>query len=122
MKEVVEGVQQALLPPTSENGVDDLLQQVANAATQSSQVVPQLVQQMQQMQALMMQMQGQLNSSTSPPPPTGPRRERRQYYCWTHGLCYHSGDRCRTKKEGHRDTATLQNKMGGNTRGCSTST
>ena len=65
VKEVVEGVQQAFLPSTSEDGTDDLLLQVANAATQSSQVVPQLVQQMQQMQALMMQMQEQLNSSPS---------------------------------------------------------
>ena len=95
VKEVVEGVQQVLLPSTAEDSVDDLLLQVANAA--------------------------KLKSSPSPTLPTGPRRERRQYYCWTHGLCYHSGDRCRTKKEGHQDTATLQNKMGGNTRGCSTS-
>ena len=68
----------------------------------------------------MQQMQEQLNRSPSPPLPTCPRLEWRQYYC-THGLCYHSGDCCRTKKEGHRDTATLQNKMGGNTRVCSTS-
>jgi predicted RNA-binding protein with RPS1 domain len=37
-------------------------------------------------------------------------------YCWTHGKCKHSGAICKHKKEGHKDDATMENKMGGSTR------
>ena len=45
----------------------------------------------------------------------GGRRERR--YCWTHGLQAHSGRDCQTPMEGRQPDATLENRMGGNTRG-----
>ena len=39
-----------------------------------------------------------------------------KWYCWSCGdKCYHSSARCRTKKEGHQDGATVDNKMGGST-------
>jgi hypothetical protein len=34
-------------------------------------------------------------------------------YCWTHGVCTHSEDQCRTPAAGHVPTATLHNPEGG---------
>ena len=41
-------------------------------------------------------------------------RERK--YCWTHGLCSHNGRECSNPAQGHQQDATLENRMGGNTR------
>jgi hypothetical protein len=42
-------------------------------------------------------------------------------YCWSHGITHnlrhHSGT-CKRKKDGHKDSATLHNKLGGNTEVC----
>ena len=38
-------------------------------------------------------------------------------YCWTHGLCAHSGEECRTPREGHVAVATLTDTRGGSTKG-----
>ena len=46
------------------------------------------------------------------------RRNNRTKYCWTHGACAHDSRSCRTKKEGHVDTATFANKCGGSTKFC----
>ena len=43
-------------------------------------------------------------------------RNRNGRYCWTHGACDHWGRNCRNKANGHKDEATFQNMMGGNTR------
>lgn len=45
----------------------------------------------------------------------GGRRERK--YCWTHGLGTHNGRECQTPMQGHHPEATLENRMGGNTKG-----
>lgn len=45
----------------------------------------------------------------------GGRRERK--YCWTHGLQGRTGRECHTPMQGHQAEATLENRMGGNTRG-----
>ena len=56
-----------------------------------------------------------LNNSKS-----GNRRTRRNpnqsKYCWTHGLCSHTGDKCRTPSDGHIPSATVDNRMGGSTK------
>ena len=44
----------------------------------------------------------------------GNGRERK--YCWTHGLCSHNGRECSNPAQGHQQDATLENRMGGNTR------
>ena len=36
-------------------------------------------------------------------------------YCWSHGACNHTGMECNRKKEGHKDEATFNNRMGGRT-------
>ena len=39
-----------------------------------------------------------------------------RFYCWSCGdFCYHSGGRCCSKKPGHKDKATIDNKMNGST-------
>jgi len=39
-----------------------------------------------------------------------------RFYCWLYGACcYHSGSRCRSKKYGHADESTADNKMNGST-------
>ena len=51
----------------------------------------------------------------APPPPNGqPRtKKRRIFYCWTHGACLHSSDRCLHRAPGHQPNATFKNRMGG---------
>ena len=43
-------------------------------------------------------------------PPTKPPGTKR--WCWTHGLLFHSSDRCKKPAAGHQKTATITNKMG----------
>ena len=47
-------------------------------------------------------------------------KKKPRKYCWTHGWCAHAGTECQTKADGHKDEATLQDKMGGLTRFCPT--
>ena len=52
------------------------------------------------------------NAASAPPslplkPSTGIKR-----WCWTHGLMFHSSDRCKKPAPGHQKTATVNNKMG----------
>ena len=43
-------------------------------------------------------------------------------YCWTHGCCNHRGADCNNKAPGHKDEATIENKIGGSCYACPTST
>ena len=43
-------------------------------------------------------------------------------YCWTHGKCGHTSNKCRNKAPNHKDDATMSNKMNGSTYGCDEST
>ena len=65
---------------------------------------------------LIQQLQQQLNTQ----PPEKPKSSKRvvTHYCWTHGACAHPSHLCRNKKEGHRDDATLDNKLGGSVYFC----
>ena len=145
MQQVVEGVQQALLPPDGAfDPTAEILQQVVNTASTTTSTQQQLVQQIAQLQQTVTQMQFQLNSHQQQPPNTdggggrgggrggggrgrGGRRagdDRLRYprrynlYCWTHGGCGHLGGRCRDKRPDHQDTATFENKMAGSTNNC----
>jgi hypothetical protein len=47
-------------------------------------------------------------------------------YCWSHGYCHcnpgkedHNSSTCKKKGNGHKDESTADNKMGGETRLCS---
>ncbi len=47
-----------------------------------------------------------------------PRRQNTSKYCWTHGACAHESQNCNSPADGHKNTATFTNKMGGNTAFC----
>ena len=42
-----------------------------------------------------------------------PRTTTRDTNCWTHGACFHPGQKCCNEALGHQDNATFQNCMGG---------
>ena len=42
-------------------------------------------------------------------------------YCWTHGACAHDSPHCNNKNPGHKNEATFQDEMGGNTANCNQS-
>ena len=44
----------------------------------------------------------------------------RELYCWSHGACGHKGSDCKRSKDGHKNDATFNNKLGGSTYGCQT--
>ena len=58
------------------------------------------------------------------PTNTGNRTRRNpssQAYCYTHGRTYndlHTSSTCRNRKEGHKEGATLHNRMGGSDKNC----
>ena len=45
-------------------------------------------------------------------------RRARTKYCWSHGLCAHTGKDCRNPSAGHDIQATVQNRRGGSSKGC----
>jgi len=59
-------------------------------------------------------------------PSTGPRQGQPRTplsasfnkYCRTHGRCNHHGKTCNNKAPGHKDTATIDDKMGGSSYAC----
>jgi hypothetical protein len=146
VREVVEEVQQTILPALDEDPTVEILQQVANSTSQSTSTQHLLIQQLQGMQNMMSSMQTQLaavsavqNVHQQPHAQqpghggcVGPGRGGRgggrgatqpfvccfNMYCWTHGACAHFGNSCRNKADGHQDTATFQNKMSGSTASC----
>ena len=81
-------------------------------------------QQMAMMQQLMMQQLALTNQSLGQPvPSTNPttsNQNRRKWnqmkYCWTHGACNHWSPDCRTKADGHKDSATFQSRQGSSTK------
>jgi len=53
-----------------------------------------------------------VNAATDPPAPPKKPNNGTKRWCWTHGLMFHSSDRCKKPAPGHQKTATLTNKMG----------
>ena len=64
VQQVVEGIQQAILPG-EDTATDEFLSQVANATTQNQEILPKLLEQMQQMKLLMESMQTQMSNSSN---------------------------------------------------------
>ena len=132
IEQVVAGIQDAMsqvqpapvqAPAPMPSVIPTLVEQQANAVTDAHHLVPQLMRQMQDMQTQhMQQMQtlvSQMSTSTGGATPrSNPRNRRppnRSKYCWTHGACAHDGPQCRNKATGHKDAATLANRMSGST-------
>ena len=106
---VQQGVQMALeekslttITPSS----NDITKESANSMA-SDLTLQTIQQQMELMKQMVVTMK-----SLQPPSTTQTRRSRRNpnqtKYCWTHGLCSHTGADCRTPAEGHIAHATLQ--------------
>ena len=50
---------------------------------------------------------------------TGKKKENKnRKCCWSHGSCFHAGKQCTARKEGHKEEATFNNKMGGSAKNC----
>lgn len=128
---VKQGVQQAMVnqsaptdtpPPllpanmvaTCPPALDDSSTQPSTSSANSiaSDLTMQTIQQQMEMMKQMMEMMKQQNNK--------PRRQNRRKnltkYCHTHGLCNHNSAECRTPADGHKNEATLQNRMGGSVR------
>ncbi|GFH48591.1 hypothetical protein CTEN210_05067 [Chaetoceros tenuissimus] len=82
----------------------------------------------QQLRAAIDALQANVRRPRRPPQPmTGPRQGQPSRpipahfnkYCYTHGRCNHDSPGCRNKCPDHKDEATMANKMGGSTFGCS---
>ena len=145
VQEVIEGVQRAMEPAVGQaaEAEEQVMSHMANAASQN-QMMPQMLQQMVTMMEQMQTMQREMNNNnnsnhnnnnynnnqnnnrngrSSNQNNNANRSETRgrtntSMYCWSHGACAHSGQNCNSKKEGHKDAATLANKMGGSTAYC----
>ncbi|GFH59508.1 predicted protein [Chaetoceros tenuissimus] len=81
----------------------------------------------QQLCAAIDALQANVHCPLRPPQPmSGPRQGQPSRpipahynrYCYTHGRCNHDSPGCRNKCPGHKDDATMENKMGGSTFGC----
>ena len=73
------------------------------------------------LQLKMLQILERIDSKLNDKEPDRKRSRTRRvldYYCWTHGAGNHKSCDCRNKKEGHKDNATFDNRMGGNNAYC----
>ena len=74
------------------------------------------LQTLQTQMELMTQMMETLKTMQTSQPVTKKKSKRnpnQSKYCWTHGLCSHSGVDCRTPAEGHIAEATLEDRRNG---------
>ena len=76
--------------------------------------------QQDKIQLKMLQILERIDSKLDDNNPTKRSRTRRvlTHYCWTHGAGNHKSADCRNKKDGHKDSATLDNRMGGSNAYC----
>ena len=125
------------LPP--DHGVQQRLDQMANAITEYQQLVPSLVNQVQQLQSTIKQLKmderfvpsgprTNITSDTSTMTTTSPNPSSHgnysfnppfHLYCHTHGLCAHNGHQCNAPSDRHKKEATFFKRMRGNNRNCS---
>ena len=111
---------------SSDNAMDDqaaVINQMANNAAQHQllpQMMAQMVQMMEQMNTLQQKLQVNTSDTSTTTPTTSKRRRRTNFsfYCWSHGACAHPSPECRSKRPGHQDQATFENKMEGSTAYC----
>ena len=136
--EVISILQDVLSKSTAATEIESQLSapsaHVANATSSDAiqlQMIQLLQQTQQDMKTCLIATTNQHNNTSSPAPPTPqPKRYRKtpdnctffrrltEKYCWTHGGCNHFGKDCKTKAPGHKDDATLENKMGGSKAYC----
>ena len=122
---VQQGVHQALatacppsmdtpapMPETCLPALDEISTPPSSVSANS--VTSDITMQTIQQQMLMMQkMMDMMTSNTNKFKKSKRRNPNLTKYCWTHGLCNHTGSECRTPADGHIKDATLQNRLGG---------
>ncbi len=120
VQEVANGIQQALWPTEAdEHEAEEFLHQANAAVDANMQQTVSLQQMLQMMQAIQQQMNLRPTSSDTTTRnrafPSRTCTSTIDKYCWSHGACAHHSAACRSKKLGHQDDATFQNKKGGST-------
>ena len=116
-----------IVPPTLPPTIEETNQQM-NASTRQQDIIDAIKQLQQQMITLNTNHGSNNNNyNNGNNGGTGARRTGGRYsrtntskYCWSHGGCAHSSSECNAKKEGHKNNATFDNKMGGSTSFCGT--
>ena len=120
------------LTPTQETPVEEHHAQQAANATIKGNVQLQMLQILQAMQVAHAngngnQYNGSGNQNGGGRPPRANKRTPdnaaftrldKSKYCHTHGACNHASSECNRKAPGHRNTATLTNRMGGSNAFC----
>jgi hypothetical protein len=112
--------EQTNLPPSN----DDTSPPPASANHATTDTILQQV--LAQNQELMKMLASNRKPTRRPRPSTGPRQGQPRTpmpahfdkYCWTHGRGNHKGCDCNSKAPGHKDEATIDNKMGGSCYAC----
>ena len=130
VQDVIKGMKSALQQPEVEPS-PEIIQQLANNASQQqlmpqmmAQMMAQMMQMLQQMSTIQQQLQSNSTSTSITSNSTGSSSRRRRqrtntlFYCWSHGACAHPSAECNSKRPGHQDTATFTNKMGGSVAYC----
>ena len=113
----------------NDDETDEAITDMANAMSQQSQTIPQLIAQIQQMQSTMTALQQQMNNTNtnqntndrnnqSSDNTSNRRRRNISKYCWSHGACSHTSFECTKRRDGHKEDATSENKKGGSTYYC----
>ena len=119
---VQQGVQMAMAEnnsnstPTTTSNLTAMQQDSVNSVTSdiTLQTLQTQMDLMKQMMETMKAMQGSVGNNSGNK--KGKRNPNQTKYCWTHGMCSHTGVDCRTPAEGHKADATAANKMGGSMR------
>jgi hypothetical protein len=106
-----------------QDSISELSQANAVLTNSNTTMATQLAQMMQQMTAMQTLMTTQIGAGPKPQSATRKDNSRQNRpplpwdYCWSHGRCKHSSILCSNRKEGHKQEATLANKLGRSTYG-----
>ena len=126
VQQVIDGISNM---NANDDETDEAITDMANAMSQQSQTIPQLIAQIQQMQSTMTALQQQMNNSNtnqntnnrnnqSSDNTSNRKRRNISKYCWSHGACSHTSFECTKRRDGHKEDATSENKKGGSTYYC----
>ena len=103
---------------TAHTTISETQQDSANSIT--SDITMQTLQAQMEMMRHMMETMKTMQSNSGNNSKKGKRNPNQSKYCWTHGMCSHTGFDCRTPADGHKKEATVENKMGGSMRNVKT--
>ena len=103
---------------TAHTTISETQQDSANSIT--SDITMQTLQAQMEMMRQMMETMKTMQSNSGNNSKKGKRNPNQSKYCWTHGMCSHTGFDCRTPADGHKKEATVENKMGGSMRNVKT--